>query len=192
MALLLSGPAAPVTLPEQETALAKASSETLSHFVQGSSHGTDAAPLSLRLTNPATGDTMEAHVPAVAVRLLADVLAKLAEGQAVTLLPLHAELSTQQAADLLGVSRPYFVKLLEQGKIPHRKVGEQRRVRYAHLLRYLELERHEAGQALDELVAVSEEMGLYEMERTGILKNPGEEQVTGTIGKGAKQQRERP
>lgn len=160
MTLLLAGAAQPVTLPEQEITLARASSETLSQFVNGGE-----APLSLRLTNAATGTAIEADVPAVAIRLLADVLARLSEGQAVTLLPLHAELSTQQAADLLGVSRPYFVKILEQGKLPFRKVGEQRRVRYAHLLRYLEQEQKESRQAMNELVALSEEMGLYEMER---------------------------
>lgn len=186
MTLLYAGPVEPVTLPEQETALARTSSETLSHFMSGGISGGD-APLSLRLTNPDTGEAMEAIVPAVAVRLLADVLAKLSEGQAVTLMPLHAELSTQQAADLLGVSRPYFVKLLEQGKLPFRKVGEQRRVRYAHLLGYLEQERHESRLALDELVALSEEMGLYEMERSGLLKNRGEEE--GVEEEGVEQER---
>ena len=161
MTLLLAGAAQSVMLPEQEITLAKASSQTLSRFVNGGE-----IPLSLKLTHPTTGSTIEADVPAVAVRLLVDVLARLAEGQAVTLLPTHAELSTQQAADLLGVSRPYFVKLLERGKLPFRKVGEQRRVRYAHLLSYLEQEQKESRQAMNELVALSEEMGLYEMERT--------------------------
>jgi excisionase family DNA binding protein len=63
-------------------------------------------------------------------RVPADVLARMAEGKAVTLVPLHAELSTQQAAELMGMSHPYFIKLLEQGKMPFCKVGEQRRVLY--------------------------------------------------------------
>lgn len=168
MPLLLTGPAEPVTLPEQEIGLARTSSQTLSRFVQGDN---GEARLALRLTNPATGEAIEATMPAVAVRLLVDVLAQLADGQAVMLLPLHAELSTQQAASLLGVSRPFFVKMLEEGKLPYRKVGEQRRVRYAHLLRYLEQERQQAQQALDEMVALSQEMGLYEMELSGALPN---------------------
>ncbi|MDX1935148.1 MAG: helix-turn-helix domain-containing protein [Capsulimonadales bacterium] len=168
-----NGAVEPVTLPERETALARATSETLAGFVRGES------PLSLRLTNPATGEAVEATVPSIAMRLLAEVLAKLAEGQTVTLVPLHAELSTQQAADLLGVSRPFFVKLLEEGKLPYRKVGEHRRVRYSELLQYLEKERQESHLAFDALVALSEEMGLYEMERTGTLRNRGAEEEPG-------------
>ena len=165
MSPLLTGPVEPVMLPERDTAIAKASSRMLSEFVGRGVPDVTHPPLSLRLTNAVTGAEVEAEIPAVAVRLLADVLARMAEGQTVTLIPLHAELSTQQAADLLGVSRPYFVKLLEQGKLPFRKVGEQRRVRYSHLLRYLEAERRETRRAVDELVALSEEMGLYEDER---------------------------
>jgi excisionase family DNA binding protein len=168
MNLLLTGPVTPVTLPEQETALAQASSESLAQFLRGaavdSSTGVgngDQAPLSLHLVNPATGERLEASVPTVAVRLLSEVLSNMARGHPVTLMPLRAELSTQQAADLLGVSRPYFVKLLEQGKIPFRKVGEQRRVLYSDLAAYSEREREERHRGLDELVALSEEMGLY-------------------------------
>jgi excisionase family DNA binding protein len=100
------------------------------------------------------------------VRLLCDVLANMARGHPVTLMSLHAELSTQQAAGLLGVSRPYFVKLLEQGKIPFRKVGEQRRVLYSDLAAYREREREERHRGLDELVTLSEEMGLYDEPET--------------------------
>ena len=86
----------------------------------------------------------------------------MAENLPMTIIPLHAELSTQQAADLLGVSRPYFVKLLEQGKIPYRKVGQQRRVCYQDLLRYIEEYRKAAKAALDEMTAEAQRLGLYE------------------------------
>jgi excisionase family DNA binding protein len=76
--------------------------------------------------------------------------------------PLQAELSTQQAAELMGVSRPYFVKLLEQGRIPFRKVGEQRRVRYQDLLRYLEEYQREAAAAVSEMSAEAQRLGFYE------------------------------
>ena len=172
MTLLLTGPVEPVTLPEQETALAQASSKSLAQFLDrsgaaaadnnGAAGNGDQAPLSLHLMNPTNGERLEASVPTVAVRLLCEVLANMARGHPVTLMPLHAELSTQQAADLLGVSRPYFVKLLEAGKIPFRKVGEQRRVLYCDLAAYREREREERHRGLDELVALSEEMGLYD------------------------------
>jgi excisionase family DNA binding protein len=86
----------------------------------------------------------------------------MAEGHSVTLLPLDAELSTQQAADLLGVSRPYFVKLLEEGRIPFRKVGAQRRVRLEALRHYIANYQQEASAALEEMTADAQRAGLYE------------------------------
>ncbi len=158
MTTLLAGHVQSIVLPEHETALAQASSDALAHFNTAESQ----QPLSLHLENPHTGQKIDAIIPSAAVRVFAEVLAKMAEGRAVTLVPLHAELSTQQAAELLGVSRPYFIKLLEQGKMPFRKVGEQRRVLYQDLLRYMEAYQKAAHAALDEMTAEAQSMGLYD------------------------------
>lgn len=80
------------------------------------------------------GDSIE--LPASAVELLIRILTEMANGNALTLIPIHAELTTQQAADLLNVSRPYFITLLEQNKIPFRKVGKHRRILFKDLMAY--------------------------------------------------------
>ena len=81
----------------------------------------------------------EAHrveLPTSAMRLLVDILAALAEGNAVKVVPIHAELTTQEAADLLNVSRPHMIKLLESGEISYHKTGKHRRVLFAELMDY--------------------------------------------------------
>lgn len=83
--------------------------------------------------------------------LLEDLLSQLAAGRAVQVLSLEPEISTQQAANLLGVSRPYLVKLVEAGELPHRKVGPRRRLHLEDVLAYrarLDQTRHDAMQDL--------------------------------------------
>ncbi|MGH3860601.1 helix-turn-helix domain-containing protein [Actinokineospora sp.] len=107
-------------------------------------------------------DDEELILPRAAVELLATVLAHMAAGRGVSVVPAHAELTTQQAADLLNVSRPYLIGLLEAGEIEHRLVGKHRRVRADSLLRYLRRDDQRRREAADKLAALTEEMGLYE------------------------------
>ncbi|BAW00581.1 excisionase [Thermus thermophilus] len=93
-------------------------------------------------------------------RLFRELLGALLRGEAVRIVPLEAELTTGQAAELLGVSRPYLVRLLEEGKIPHHKVGTHRRVRAKDLLAYLEASRKRGRELLDELIGEAQELGL--------------------------------
>ncbi len=108
------------------------------------------------------GDPDDAlSLPRDAVDLLARVLAHMAAGQGVSVVPAHAELTTQQAADLLNVSRPYLIGLLDAEKIAYRKVGKHRRVRVDSLLEYKRKDDHERREAADELSKLNQDMGLY-------------------------------
>jgi excisionase family DNA binding protein len=93
---------------------------------------------------------------------LATILEEMAKGNPVTLIPRQAELSTIQAAALMRVSRPYLVKLLDEGKIPFRLVGAHRRVRCEDLLAYMEEERKSRKEVLKELIEEQERLGLNE------------------------------
>lgn len=94
-------------------------------------------------------------VPREAVELLARILAHLANGHGVSVVPAHAELTTQQAAELLNVSRPYLIGLLESGKIQYRKVGSHRRVLADSLLAYKHHDDTRRRAAADELAQIN-------------------------------------
>jgi len=100
-------------------------------------------------------------VPAVAFRFFIDVLAELANGNAVTVAPVHAELTSQQAADLLNVSRPYLIKLLDKEQIPFRRVGNRRKILLTHLLEY---KRRDEAHRRDVATKLTEEAELIGLE----------------------------
>ena len=100
------------------------------------------------------------RLPPVAVHLLERILSELADGNAVAVTPIQPEISTQEAADILNVSRPYLVGLLENNTIAHRKVGTHRRVPLKALLEYKAIQKKRAEQAMQELADLSQELGL--------------------------------
>ncbi|WP_217809842.1 helix-turn-helix domain-containing protein [Micromonospora sp. NBS 11-29] len=87
----------------------------------------------------------------------------MASGYAVTIAPQHTTLTTQQAADMLGVSRPTLTKLLDEGKIPHERPNSHRRIKLADVLKYQEQRRQERRQLLRTMTAESLDMGLYDL-----------------------------
>lgn len=99
-------------------------------------------------------------VPAAAARLLVRILAEMAVGNAVRLIPHHAELTTQEAAELLNVSRPYLVRLLDEGRIPCHRVGTHRRILFKDVMAYKSKNRRARRTALDELSQLDQELGL--------------------------------
>lgn len=144
----------PLPPTEAEVNLAQASSRKLAAYVQ--KYG-DYQNIKI-VKDDTTSETIA--VPAAAFNLLVEILAQMANGNAVTLIPIHAELTTQEAADILNVSRPYLVGLLESGAIPHRKVGTRRRVRYQDLIDYKNKIDAERRQVLDELAAEAQELNM--------------------------------
>ncbi|WP_439864106.1 helix-turn-helix domain-containing protein [Pseudomonas antarctica] len=99
-------------------------------------------------------------LPTSALRLLVDILGELAIGNAVKVVPVHAELTSQEAADLLNVSRPHLVKMLEEGAIPFTKTGRHRRIRFSDLMAFKQQRDQDSQEAMEELVRQTRELGL--------------------------------
>jgi len=99
-------------------------------------------------------------LPRGALELLARVLAHMANGQGVSVVPANAELTTQQAADLLNVSRPFLIGLLNAGQIDYRLVGTHRRIRAESLMAFIRADDQRRRQVADELTALNQDMGL--------------------------------
>ncbi len=143
----LAGNPQTIALSEQDAELAAAAGRALARA--------PSAGLSVRFQ-----DGSELPLPLAATHLLSSVLAEMGRGNAVTVIPNSAELTTQQAADFLNVSRPYVVSLLEKGRITHHKVGTHRRIRLADLETY-KAEFSEAREAaMRELAARAQEEGM--------------------------------
>lgn len=105
-------------------------------------------------------DGIELILPRDALALLRDILTEMAQGNAVTLVPRHAELTTQEAADLLNVSRPHLIKLLEEGQIPFTRTGTHRRIRYEDLMAYKAERDRQSKEAMEELAKQAQELDM--------------------------------
>jgi excisionase family DNA binding protein len=112
-------------------------------------------PLSIRVID--TDQEQPLELPAGAVALLMDILEAMAAGRGVAIIPENAELTTVQAASILNVSRPYFIKLLATGALPHRKVGKHRRILMEDVMTYKNRIDKEREAVLDQLVADAQE-----------------------------------
>ncbi|WP_138380814.1 helix-turn-helix domain-containing protein [Luteithermobacter gelatinilyticus] len=99
-------------------------------------------------------------LPRQAVRLLVDIMTYMAQGDAVNIVPVHKEMTTQEAADFLNVSRPFLIKLLERGELPYHKVGTHRRILFGELVKYKKRRDEEMDKAADELAVLSQELGV--------------------------------
>ncbi|MDJ0618275.1 MAG: helix-turn-helix domain-containing protein [Calothrix sp. MO_192.B10] len=106
----------------------------------------------------------EIAIPKSVYQALLQVVHAMALGKAISIVTQEEEMTTQQAADFLNVSRPYLIKLLEQGEIPYIKVGSHRRVNFQDLMKYKEQRDMKRSQLLQQLIEISEEAGLYDDE----------------------------
>lgn len=95
-----------------------------------------------------------------AFTLLVQILTEMSKGNGIMVMPIHAELTTQQAADFLNVSRPFAIGLLEKGEIPFRTVGRHRRVRLEDIMTYRKRVEEERLNALGELVDQAQELNM--------------------------------
>lgn len=144
-----------VTPSAAEAQLAKTSSQQLTKVLNGKRKRK-----SLSVRFEPEGATEPIAIPAAALELLTQILVEMGKGNAVTLIPVQAELTTQQAADLLNVSRPFLIELLDGGTIPFRKVGTHRRILFQDLMTYRQSIDQSRRKALAELAAQAQDLNM--------------------------------
>jgi excisionase family DNA binding protein len=154
MASILSDFPETVTPTEAEAQIAQETSRRLAKFLVRKRN----KPFRLRIEPD--NEPEEVVIPVSAFRLLNDILTQMAKGNAVTLIPVHAELTTQQAADLLNVSRPFLIEQLQKNAIPYRKVGTHRRILFKDLMEYKQKMDENRLKALEELSAQAQELDM--------------------------------
>ena len=149
-------PATTISTPEipsqAEALLARETRKLLAPFVNSE------ASLDLRALSSAKTPTI--RIPASAARLLVQILDEMSRGNAVKIIPVHAELTTQEAADVLNISRPTLIQMLDSGTLEYRKVGTHRRIRVDILMAHKRKLDADRMAALAELSAYDQEIGL--------------------------------
>ncbi|MGU9962349.1 MAG: excisionase family DNA-binding protein [Candidatus Puniceispirillales bacterium WSBS_2018_MAG_OTU23] len=136
----------------QDAAIARVSGQALSRYARTK------APLKFHVTDAEQAEPIE--LPTGAVALLIDILEAMAAGRGATIIPENAELTTVQAAEVLNVSRPFFIKLLDDEKIPYRKVGKHRRILMEDVMTYKTAIDQEREAVLDQLVAEAQKQNM--------------------------------
>ena len=101
-------------------------------------------------------------LPLKALNLLGEILKAMSQGKPISIVPIATEVTTQRAAEILRCSRPYLVKLLEEGKIEYTKVGKHRRIKYEDVIDYKKKMKEEQKKRLIEIMHADEDLGLYD------------------------------
>jgi excisionase family DNA binding protein len=101
-------------------------------------------------------------LPVSALKLLGEILKAMSEGAPVSVVPLSSEVTTQKAAEILGCSRPFLIKQLEEGKIEYRKVGKHRRIRFEDVINFREKMKAAQKKNIIDMMSADEENGLYD------------------------------
>ena len=146
----------PIVPKTRDIDLAEIASTQLSSFL---SHD-GKKDILFSLKHAKSHETIEFVLTPTVVELIFRTVIHIAKGDAVTIVPFHAELTTQEAADFLQVSRPYLIQLLENGMIPFHKVGRHRRILFEHVVKYKEKSKKKSDKLLDELTEESQELDL--------------------------------
>jgi excisionase family DNA binding protein len=144
----------PIVPSDQDAVLARAAQLALER-----SEAHDDKPLYVQI-NAAGREVTTLDLPPVVTRLLMDVLKETAAGRAVSLVTVEAEITTQEAASILNVSRPYLIGMIDKGLLPARMVGNQRRLPLRDVLAYKTENRAKRHKTLDEMAAIDQELGL--------------------------------
>lgn len=142
------------TPTRKDQKIARDNLEALERLTQ--KHKSKSKPIEIEIT----GEKTHIKIPPNALGFLNTIFEHMAKGKAISIIPYDTEISTQQAAEMLNVSRPHVVKLLEKGEIPFKKVGTHRRIKLKDLQRYKERSEKEREKHLAELVKQAQELNM--------------------------------